>query len=100
MGALFDALEGVKRYIFVGDHCQLPPIGAGRPFVDIVNYLKPDNAESMFPRIGQCYAELTVTHRQTGVKEENTYWQDILLAKWFSGNPRDSCDDIIFRICC
>ena len=48
MGALFDALEGVKRYIFVGDHRQLPPIGAGRPFVDIVNYLKPDNAESMF----------------------------------------------------
>lgn len=97
MGVLFDALEGVKRYIFVGDHRQLPPIGAGRPFVDIVNYLKPDNVESMFPRVGQCFAELTVTHRQTGVKGKNTYWQDILLAKWFSGNPLDSCDDIIFQ---
>jgi ATP-dependent exoDNAse (exonuclease V) alpha subunit len=36
LGALFDALKGVKRYIFVGDPAQLPPIGAGRPFVDLI----------------------------------------------------------------
>lgn len=36
LGALFDALQGVKRFIFVGDPAQLPPIGAGRPFVDVV----------------------------------------------------------------
>ena len=35
-----------KRIIFTGDPNQLPPIGAGRPFVDLINYLKkeaPDN---------------------------------------------------------
>ncbi len=29
-----------KRIIFIGDPNQLPPIGAGRPFVDLINYLK------------------------------------------------------------
>lgn len=39
LGALMDALQGVERLILVGDPRQLSPIGAGRPFVDIVRYL-------------------------------------------------------------
>jgi hypothetical protein len=39
LAALFDALSGVDRIILVGDPSQLPPIGAGRPFVDIVKLL-------------------------------------------------------------
>ncbi len=30
LAATLSALEGVKRLILVGDHRQLPPIGAGR----------------------------------------------------------------------
>ncbi len=33
-----------ERIIFIGDPNQLPPIGAGRPFVDLINYL-----ESTYP---------------------------------------------------
>ena len=36
LDALFDGIEGFDRLIFVGDPRQLPPIGVGRPFVDVV----------------------------------------------------------------
>ena len=60
LGALFDALQGVKRFVFVGDRAQLPPIGAGRPFVDIIAKLRPADCESRFPRVTSGYAELTI----------------------------------------
>ncbi|RLA43549.1 MAG: RNA helicase, partial [Gammaproteobacteria bacterium] len=39
LAALIDGLKNVSRFILVGDPQQLPPIGAGRPFVDIVRLL-------------------------------------------------------------
>ena len=36
---------GVKRLILVGDPAQLPPIGAGRPFADLVAHLDPAHVE-------------------------------------------------------
>src|SRR5690606_26050699 len=59
LGALFDALQGVKRFILVGDPAQLPPIGAGRPLVDIIARLRPQDYEHRFPRVAFGYAELT-----------------------------------------
>lgn len=32
--------NNIKRLILIGDECQLPPIGLGKPFFDIVNYVK------------------------------------------------------------
>src|SRR5207248_627231 len=60
LAATLDALSGVERLILVGDPRQLPPIGSGRPFVDIITYLAPPSIESLFPRIAPSYAELTV----------------------------------------
>ncbi len=62
-GALLQALrKKAQRIIFVGDPNQLPPIGAGRPFVDLVRSL---NKEIMdFPRVGKGFGQLTVTMRQ------------------------------------
>ena len=79
LGALFDALRDVKRFIFVGDPSQLPPIGAGRPFVDIITELRPGDCESRFPRVSNGYAELTVERRQIAGSEEAKR-----LARWFS----------------
>lgn len=68
LAAVFDALKGPKRVILLGDHRQLPPIGAGRPLVDLARELRPwdSDREPPFPRVGPGYTELTVHRRQTG----------------------------------
>ena len=91
LGALFDALQGVKRFIFVGDPAQLPPIGAGRPFVDIIAKLRPVDNEARFPRITASYAELTIERRQVGADRP-----DLRLARWFSTAPPTAGGDDIF----
>ena len=47
LAAVIDALTGVHRLILVGDRGQLPPIGSGKPFVDIIRNLAPENVEGM-----------------------------------------------------
>jgi exodeoxyribonuclease V alpha subunit len=47
LALVFRALEvhqpdSIRRIILVGDENQLPPIGCGRPFYDIVNFLRED----------------------------------------------------------
>jgi ATP-dependent exoDNAse (exonuclease V) alpha subunit len=63
LAALIQALKGVDRLILIGDPRQLPPIGAGRPFVDIVKHLSPEGVSERFPRVGPGYAELTIRRR-------------------------------------
>ena len=92
LAALLDALKGVERFILVGDHRQLPPIGPGRPFVDIVTELAPQDVQTAFPKIATGYAELTVCRRQGGKSREDTQ-----LAQWFSGTPLGPADDEILN---
>jgi ATP-dependent exoDNAse (exonuclease V) alpha subunit len=42
LGTLFQAVDwhAVRRLILVGDHYQLPPIGPGRPFFDVISQLE------------------------------------------------------------
>lgn len=46
LGTLFRAVDwqGVRRLILVGDHHQLPPIGPGRPFFDLISEMTAANA--------------------------------------------------------
>lgn len=90
LAALFDSLSNVERLILVGDPRQLPPIGAGRPFLDIVRALRPERYETHFPRCSAGYAELTIPRRQQG--ETRT---DLLLASLFSGQPLDPGTDAL-----
>lgn len=93
LAALLQSLAGVHRLIFVGDPRQLPPIGAGRPFVDIVSHLTPENIESIFPRVAKGFAELTIPRRQ-GAGERD----DLQLASWFGGAMNGPGDDQVFEI--
>lgn len=94
LAAVLDALSGVQRLILVGDPRQLPPIGAGRPFLDIVRRLEPQGIAARFPRVAAGYTELTIRRRQTGTARD-----DLLLAEWFSGRPVDAgADEIWSRI--
>lgn len=91
LAALADSLGGVERLIFVGDPKQLPPIGAGRPFVDIVRQLQPDGVEKLLPRVARGYAELVVTRRQQGDR------LDLQLANYFSGTESHQGQDEIWN---
>lgn len=91
LAALLQALRGVHRLILIGDPRQLPPIGTGRPFVDIVRRLAPQGVTEMFPRVAPGYAELTIRRRQAGEERE-----DLQLAEWFSGSPIAPGEDEVF----
>ena len=90
LAALIDALSNVERLVLVGDPRQLPPIGAGRPFVDIVRELEPENVETLSLRCGPGYAELSIPRRQQGEARA-----DVLLASHFSGRPLDPGADAV-----
>lgn len=68
-----------QRIILVGDPRQLPPIGAGKPFADILHFLQEKKEPAGL-------AELTVRMRQ-----EDEERHDVQLTGWYSG------DDLRFR---
>lgn len=97
LAATFEALSGVKRLILVGDHRQLPPIGAGKPFVDIVRHLEPEEFAQPFPRhhAESGYTELTVSMRQS---EAEGGRDDVRLAAWFTGGALAPGEDEILSL--
>lgn len=101
LGSLLQSIKGYKRLILVGDRYQLPPIGTGRPFVDIITELKPENIDDAdkFPKVDSFYAELTINRRQTLEKFKKCGKRvDIKLSNWFRGGSVKSSDDEIFDI--
>jgi exodeoxyribonuclease V alpha subunit len=52
-------MGNIERLILVGDHNQLPPIGPGKIFYDLIQYLKKDEV-----RKNKCLAELQSNWRQ------------------------------------
>ena len=93
-----EAIGTVKRIIFVGDPNQLPPIGSGKPFVDLVNLLReelPARSGLDNPRVCNCYGELRINRRQQ--KEEERL--DVNLSRCFTRTEElDDEEDIISEI--
>lgn len=94
LGILFRSLDmgPLTRLILVGDPNQLPPIGPGRPFVDIIEWLKENQPE--------CIASLKICMRTT---EENNSSEEGSFALNFANgyqadvlNPSD--DEILADI--
>ena len=91
LAALVDALPRNCRLILAGDPYQLPPIGAGCPFVDILENLKRRNGE---PGV----AELKTLRRQSeisGGQNSPLTRADVQLAAVFSGRPLPPGEDEI-----
>ncbi|MDR0912566.1 MAG: AAA family ATPase [Methanobrevibacter sp.] len=88
-GALIEAVKNVKRIIFVGDPNQLPPIGSGKPFLELNNFLKENYLEEKEPLYSK---QLHTPNRQKGkirLDEE--------LSKYFTEDQVKECDvDTIF----
>lgn len=77
-------LAHVNRIILIGDQYQLPPIGCGRPFSDLCNYLKANNKEA-------------ITELKTIVRTIVSGESDVLtLASWYKGGDREKNADEIF----
>jgi len=106
LGLLFRALDlnQVSRLILVGDPNQLPPIGPGRPFVDIVSWLRSDD-ESIrmhYPSAYQlssqertsCLAQLTERARH----EDHNSLALQLADGYLSDDPTPGDDSLLSRV--
>ena len=80
-------LTVINRIILIGDPYQLPPIGDGRTFSDLCNYLRNNIPDA-------------ITSLSIVVRTIHTGDSDILaLASWFSGTkPAKNADQIFDRI--
>lgn len=97
--ALIEALRGPERLILCGDHRQLPPIGAGRPFSDLVTHLDDLDADEA---AGGGLAELKTGRRQRGGSDaaasEKTR-DDVAVAACFSAGDRPTgADQALARV--
>jgi hypothetical protein len=96
LAATIDALDpgSVKRLILVGDPRQLPPIGAGRPFVDIIRLLRDQAGAGKVPG----YAELKIVRRQVQQSDSAAAQRDdVLLSRWFGGDSPDPGADEVWQ---
>lgn len=96
LGAILDSLGPMERIILVGDYRQLPPIGTGRPFVDIVNLLKPEQFQNSQIRTGPGYAELRQIRRQK--KEAGIERKDIILSRCFGDEPQKEEIELFHKV--
>ena len=82
-------LKNVNRIILIGDPYQLPPIGPGRTFSDLFNYLRSSET------LSDAITELKVVVRTIESGDS-----DILaLASWFAGGkPAKDADQIFDKI--
>lgn len=89
-GTLLKALDmnGVTRLILVGDPNQLPPIGPGRPFVDIIEWFTREAPASM--------ASLTETMRTTASGEASRGLQ--LAEGYRATRPHPADDELLAAI--
>lgn len=87
--AVLEALDlaHVQRLILVGDPNQLPPIGVGRPFADLVSYLDTTDAkaEEGSP-LGHALARLSVEVRAAAAVSATS--DALRLASWFTREPQ------------
>ena len=65
LATLFRAVDwhGVRRLVLVGDHHQLPPIGPGRPFFDLIAAMTAANAGRGHESYRDRLSELTHNYR-------------------------------------
>lgn len=95
LAAVLDALDlsHVQRIILVGDPNQLPPIGAGRPFADMVAYLDGQEDAGVTPSVAYALGRLTVEVR---TQTANSVSDTLRLASWFTAGAQSVDADRVF----
>ena len=80
-------LAHVQRVILVGDPNQLPPIGVGRPFADLVSFLETTSEQAgdgtpLSNALSRLTVEVRAATQATGVSDA------LRLASWFTREPQ------------
>lgn len=100
-------LTHVQRLILVGDPNQLPPIGVGRPFADLITWLtslgtSPDAQER---QLSEALARLSVEVRsvrshKAKSKDQEDSSDTLRLAAWFTDTPPSGqAEEALSRAC-
>jgi len=94
-------LTHVQRLILVGDPNQLPPIGVGRPFADLITWLSSMAASNQpeDARIGAALARLTIEVRSVGAPGNTSSEQQsdtLHLASWFTDSAPGGLSEEVF----
>lgn len=94
--AVLEALDQVhvQRVILVGDPNQLPPIGVGRPFADLVGKLElaASSDDSKEQALAGAMGRLTVEVRAAAKDRSDT----LRLASWFTREQQPPDADMVF----
>lgn len=94
--AVLDALDlvHVQRVILVGDPNQLPPIGVGRPFADLIGHLEGLRASKIakLRKKADAMGKLTVEVRTSASKPSDA----LRLASWYTAEYQPADADKIF----
>lgn len=104
--AVLQALDlgHVQRIVLVGDPNQLPPIGVGRPFADLISWLieASDSSDPDTRKAAPALARLTVEVRSAPLTEganEAERSDTLRLASWFTGTPPGGdADHVLSRL--
>lgn len=85
----------VQRIILVGDPNQLPPIGAGRPFADLVGTLDlaSQSDDAVRQNLGGALARLSIEVRATESGRSDT----LRLASWFTREQQPADADQVLN---
>ena len=89
-GALAEAASDAKRIIFVGDPNQLPPIGTGKPFYELVQKLRIEKDQPH-------YANLLVSNRQKQ-NDSDKPRLDVSFSKLFTEDMASQVSDDILEL--
>lgn len=97
LAALLDSVSDVTRLILCGDHRQLPPIGPGRPFSDLVRHLQ---VEEISKESGAGFAVLSTGMRQrSDGNARASHRDDLAIADWISTeSPSGVGDEALSRV--
>ncbi|HUW12522.1 MAG TPA: ATP-dependent RecD-like DNA helicase [Anaerolineae bacterium] len=94
--AVLEALDlvHVQRVILVGDPNQLPPIGVGRPFADLVGRLElaAESADAQEQTLAAAMGRLTAEVRAAAKAGSDT----LRLASWFTREQQPADADVVF----
>jgi hypothetical protein len=98
-------LTHIQRVILVGDPNQLPPIGVGRPFADLITWLTSLRASEAAAerQFSEALARLSVevrSVRSASTKNADERSDTLCLASWFTDSPPSGqSEQALSRVC-